>query len=324
MRYIDQRIEPEAALRDLGSENPAVRAAAAAALGQIGRGLEERVCPALRARLADDRSEVRYAAALSLGELGDRTALDTLVAQLEGDGNPLAREAAAIALGLLGDPLAAEPLLHALVDGPPEVRFQAATSIVEVARARARAPLERALGDSDPEVRSAAAEALGDLGEGEAGTALARLLDDGAAGVRFEAALALARLGDPRGVPVLAGLLDDRELAPAAAEHLFLCPGREAIPALLGLLDRWLAPAVAKVWAAGALARLGREEGRRRLLHLLSSRSAMIRGLAVQVLGELGEQEWARRSLEELAASPRGAALSEEIAAALAPKEPRP
>jgi HEAT repeat protein len=195
-----------------------------------------------------------------------------LVEQIEGDGHPLPRQAAVISLGLIGDRSAVPALLRALQTAPPDVRFQAATSVAQLDSAAAQAPLQQALHDADAEVRAAAAAALGDIGDRQAAAALAGLLDDPHPEASFEAACALARLGDRRGTPLLVAGLASEERGLRAAEHLYLCPDPSASAALRRRLDRWLTPRLQKVWLAGALARLGEGRGRGQLVGRLWSR----------------------------------------------------
>lgn len=322
MRYADKTMNPEAALRDLADDNPEVRVRAADALGKVGGEVAARACPALRKLLQDDRPDVRYTAALALGELVDRESVKALIDVVEGDGHPMPRQAAVIALGMIGEPQATDALVEALESAPPDVRFQAATSLVQVNPKAAKGPLRRALKDEDPEVRGAAIAALGDLGDPKSANAVARLLDDPEKGIRMEAAVTLSRLGDGRGTGLLATALSDRKQCYLAAEHLYLRPDPEARAALEVALGRWLTPALLKVWAAGALHKLGHEGAREQLLELLVSRRSMVKGLAIEVLGELAEP-WAHDALRQLAAGPGGDRWKEEVEEALAGKDPK-
>jgi HEAT repeat protein len=320
MRYARRTIELDAAVRDLQHKDRRVRVRAADALGDADEEQAERARSALRAALRDDDGEVRYSAALALGELHDHEAVDPLVEQMRGDGHPLARQGAVIALGAIGDARAGAPLIEALRSGAPDVRFQAALSLAQIDPAAAVAPLRRALRDEDGEVRGNAAAALAEVEDHASAGQIAALLDDPSPGARFEAAVALARLGDARGAEVLAAHLDDRELRFVAAEHLSRCPSAAVRPALQRLLGRWLVPPVLKVWAAAALVRLGDDVGRAKLLELIASRRLMTRGLCIQVMGELGA-DWAKGALRDLAASPAGEDWQEEIAEALGEKK---
>ncbi|MFE9931474.1 fumarate reductase/succinate dehydrogenase flavoprotein subunit [Streptomyces sp. NPDC005533] len=221
----------------LDDPDPAVRAAAVAALGETvpaGAG------PALAARLADAAPAVRAAAAAALRELvevlpggpelaaGLRTALAVPDAAV--------RSAALEALRALrlGD---AGLYAASLADAEPEVRIHAVRALVSVdavpalaaaaadparevrvavakglaaVHAPAPAPLDPLLGDPDPLVRGAALAALASTGcpAGYAGRAVAALAD-AAWQVRAGAAAALSAAAPGPAVPALAGALAD-------------------------------------------------------------------------------------------------------------------
>lgn len=310
----------DAALRDARHRDARVRIQAADALARASDERRGDALPVLR-DLADDSSPaVRHAALLSLGELKDAGSVTLLLEHMRDDLDPLARQAAAIAVGLIGDPTAADALIEALAEGPADLRFQATTSLVQVAPERAAPALRAALDDPDPEVRGSAAAALGDLGDAGSADALAAVLDDGTASVQIEAAVSLARLGDRRGTLVLARSLAHRSLGTLAAEHLFRCPDEAALPELEVALERWLGPPLLKVWAAGALARLGRTAARSKLVGFLRSRKPTVKGLAIQIVGELGGA-WAVQALQEVAGSRAGRGWAEELAEAKAQAE---
>jgi HEAT repeat protein len=296
----------EAALRDLGDRDPRVRAQAADALGRADDRERPRAGAALERACVDEHPSVRYAALLSLGELGAGPGLDAALEIAAGrlsDGEPLVREAAAIALGDLGAAAAdagTPPLVErawsalalALKSAQPEVRFQAIASLAQIDAARA-APLVRpALADADAHVRAQAACALGDARDAASADALAPLVADASPEVRHEAALALARLHDRRAVPVLVAALDDRARALDAASALADLgaadgePGRAALTRALG---RLLGDPLVKLHAARALARSGDARARAWLEKAARSRREDVRGLAQSVLSDLGD-----------------------------------
>ncbi|MFD9518768.1 fumarate reductase/succinate dehydrogenase flavoprotein subunit [Streptomyces sp. NPDC059979] len=219
----------------LDDPDPAVRAAAVAALGETvpaGAG------PALAARLGDAAPAVRAAAAAALRELvevlpgGPELGAGLRAALAVPD--PAVRSAALEALralrlgdaGLYATSLAdtdPEVRIHAVralvsVDAVPELATAAADPAREVRVAVARglasvhapapAPLDPLLGDPDPLVRGAALAALASTGcpAGYARTAVAAL-GDAAWQVRAGAAAALAAAGPGAAVPALAGAL---------------------------------------------------------------------------------------------------------------------
>jgi HEAT repeat protein len=319
MKYIGTAPSVASSIRDLKDRSPQARAEASEALGRSGGTEAERARSALRPMLADESPTVRYAAALSLGKLGDAQAVEPLLRLMREESDPLPRQAAVVALGQLGDPVATESLLQALDCDDPDIRFQAATALSQVNPGAAIAPLRKALRDTDPDVRASAAAALGDLVDRESAKDLAALLEDEELSVRLEAAVALARLDDQRGTRLLVSLLDHRQYSLLAAEHLFRCPDPAALDTLRKLLGKWTAPPLLKVWAAGTLARLGCAEGRETLLSLLSSRKETVRGLSIQLLGAL-DTLWSRNALEKLRRPPVARdweAWQEEIALAL-------
>jgi HEAT repeat protein len=303
---LSPEITAEAALRDLRSENPRVREQAAAALGYAAPEEREPVIAALRGALRDDIGAVRYAAALSLGELEDAGAVPALCEQLE-DGDSMARQAAAIALGRVGDRAAFEPLVGALQHGPAEVRFQAVASLAEIDPVRAFDAILGALRDADAEVRGAAAAALGDDGDQRARDPLAGLLEDPERSCRFEAAYALARFGDRRAIAALLGMIDDRDFSLPALQGLTTLRAEEAREPARRLMGRVLRPEAQRVRAAAVLASLGDGEGRAFLQKRLRHRRDDVRGLTVQALGEVGD-EWALDLLREQ----RGAARDDD------------
>jgi len=283
----------EAALRDLEHTDPRVRAQAADALGRSEPGDRGQAVTALVRAVDDAHPSVRYAAILSLGELGAGEAVDALVARL-GDGEPLVREAAAIALGQLGEAGGARAwsaLERALSSDEPEVRFQAVASLAEIDATRAAPLVVGLLDDGDAKVRAQVAAALGDAGERRHADRLARLLDD-TVDVRHEAALALARLGDRRALPSLVaalGIADRAFDAATALAALGIGEDASARAALGQEVTRFFGDAMVKVRAAEALAKAGDERGKEHLRKAAKSRRDDVRGLAQSVLSELGE-----------------------------------
>lgn len=97
----------------LASGHPMLRGPAAEALGYLGdRRAIDNLLAVLRDTHADD--QVREPAAIALGQLGDPAAFDDLVTFLLDD-NEFVRAACATALGLLGDRRAVEHLSQAML-----------------------------------------------------------------------------------------------------------------------------------------------------------------------------------------------------------------
>lgn len=152
-----------------GSMHHGVRVAAAAALGRIGSdGPVEALIVALK---YPDSSDVHSAVAEALAKIGDARAVDPLVGALVGaDSNSFVLEAAALALGEmgergeLGDADAVESLIAALGDEIREVCRAAAEALGRVGDSAAIESLIAALEDPDAGAGEAATEALGKMG----------------------------------------------------------------------------------------------------------------------------------------------------------------
>jgi HEAT repeat protein len=142
-------------------EKPALRAAAATALGRIGIGL---AAGSLIAALKDPAPEVRYTAALALGRLRSGAAAESLSQILRSDGAWWVRYAASIALGRTGGD-AAVPALRACLLAEPDwrIRLQAVRSLQDNGGTAAAEAVSLALNDKDPGVRTLAASALAEL-----------------------------------------------------------------------------------------------------------------------------------------------------------------
>ncbi len=160
------------------------RAAAAFTLGDIG---SKRAVGSLIAALDDPAREVRMAAARSLGRIGAVDAIDSLVtAGVEG------RVPADVAnLALLDIGPASLPHLHVLAThSDPAVRSSAVQLIGLLGSAGDAPTVRDQLTDAAAPVRIAAAGALGRLGAGAARDALMRALEDRVPAVREAAATA--------------------------------------------------------------------------------------------------------------------------------------
>jgi len=147
---------PEGLAALLDNRAPAVRAAAALALGVAG-------VESLRARLvvalSDPAPTVREHAALGLGFLGASTEVDRLQAAAGGDPEPVVRDAAVLAVAMAGSPraTAASRLRDALEQPDADVRMRA-TELLGLLRAGDSVEALRAVAQHDvsDKVRAAA------------------------------------------------------------------------------------------------------------------------------------------------------------------------
>lgn len=295
-------ITTDAALRDLASDKPRVRAAAASALAGAEPERAAEVVGALLRAVDDHDADVRASAILSLGELGDERAVEPLILRLD-DGVPAVRQCAAVALGTMRATAAFAALCRALEKGPPDLRFQAATSLVEIDPPRSLAPLTAALGDADPEVVGAAALGLGAIGDAAAVEPLAARLDHPTPRTRFDVAYALAGLGDARAIDTLVRAAADGELSWDAIEGL---EAVGAVDRLAELIDKAPDTEHRLRAAAALLARApdhaAADRARAALEASLSGWRTRRRALAVELVGKVGG-DWAIGALERAAAA---------------------
>lgn len=206
----------------------------------------------------------RARAARVLGKLGNRRAVEPLIAALA-DEDYQVRRAAVRSLAKLRDPRAVVPLIALLEDKEHEVRQEAVFAVGELGDRRAVGPLLAALSHSS--LRLAIVQVLGNLGGKRAVVSLLRTLDAPDGTVRLYAARALAKLGwQPRDqverASYLAALREWDELVEL---------GSHAVGPLVRALQQ--TDAVARRAAAKALQRLeGWKPGdkREQIYHLIA------------------------------------------------------
>jgi HEAT repeat protein len=144
------------------NEHPQVRAAAAMGLGNIG---DWRVLQHLRNGLDEESKEIRFAAALAIGRVQSLEAIQTITDRALTDEHWWVRFAAVMALGESKSPHAVPPLEDIIKNGKRwQVRQQAVRSLGYIGSRRSIEVLGHALRDKDPAVRTIAARALGKIG----------------------------------------------------------------------------------------------------------------------------------------------------------------
>jgi len=194
-------------------------------LGRIG---SSRAIPCLRELAQRDNPFVRREAVAALGRIGHRPLVSTLADILAGDEDTQVRAAAAKSLGNLRDTLAVAPLIAALQDTAALVRQRSLASLQYLWSARVEHAATRSLRDPDESVRFVAAQMLGIHRARESRLALITALTDTSIWVRSEAARALGELGDTAAIEGLEKLLKRRDGADSEA-------ARQALLALTGL-----------------------------------------------------------------------------------------
>lgn len=202
--------------RFLDYEKPTKRRDAATAMGEERHGDG---AGALIAALHDSNSEVRAAAARSLGVLGTARADDPL-ARLLSDRELEVRIDAAVALGTVRGSNSLAPLIALLDDASaaPQLRAAAGIGLAALGDAAALDSLVRAVElrseartRDELEVPAQAALALGLLGHEVALPTLVDALSDDAPTLRVAAATGIGFLGSPKGEEPLDGALMDSE-----------------------------------------------------------------------------------------------------------------
>jgi len=305
-----------------------------AAVSGLGRAAHPTVVPALVALLADPDAEIRSAAAIALGWIDNRPAIEALLARATDAGETVqVRVAAITALGRIGDP-SVVPAVEGLARAPdPSVRREALVILIESpvgVRVDRVAPGLALLEDleQDGYARGLAAVALGAAKDARAVESLIKVLEDprrpkgyselpspeaqtGQAktfaerlrslhNLRAHAALALGQIGDPRAVPALRAALSDADLIVRIESAAGL--GRlKARGAVAGLSQALQDPdARVRQTAAVALGHQGDPAGRSPLRQALDDKDGNVRGQAALALGLLGDQD-AREALRKMA-----------------------
>ena len=185
-----------------------LRYIAAQVLGQIG---DRRTIPFLKSLLRDENHYVREQATRALGQLDDSRLHPTLARVLSSDSVPEVRGAAAWSLGNLRDTTAVPSLVRALADTVPSVRRQALAALQFLWTSAAESAALDALGDRDANLRYIAAQLLGHHQTHRALDALYLALTDDNIWVRVESARTLGRIGDPAAVAPLERVFAERE-----------------------------------------------------------------------------------------------------------------
>ena len=132
------------------------------ALGQIGEDVNDTAAVRLAGALGDEHPAVKQAAALALGKIGSRPPVIAILTQVLAVGERSSRRAVVEALTQLEAKGAYPALRTALTDPDPAVRQGALAALGELGDRRALPDFrERLLFDASPGVRSEAAYRLG-------------------------------------------------------------------------------------------------------------------------------------------------------------------
>ncbi|MBI3893943.1 MAG: HEAT repeat domain-containing protein [Candidatus Wallbacteria bacterium] len=281
-RLVDT-LEPFTAHRDRRVRANAVEAVSAL---DAGAPVKLRI---LRPLLTDPDNRVRANACISLGRLGDRRALDTLVTML-GDANKWHRASACYAIGVLRPPDGAGFLIKGLRDLDPAVRVNAAKALRELADPAAAQTLISAINDRNLWVRLYAIESLGNMQVKSANPRLrACIKQEANHQVVATALLAVARTGSgDESTRIVVDFLkhDDSRVRANAIEALEYIFTRQSVSHIASCLrdpdHRVRANAVKAIWKFGELRVVTTLHG------MLSSARPEERRSGAYALGEIG------------------------------------
>jgi len=236
-------------------------------------------------------------AALVLGQIGDRRAVDQLLEALASQSiQTQTRDGAIEALGMLRDQKAVEPLIKAIWTDNDWPRVDVATSLAQIGGNRATAVLleefRKCESSKHLTFKDGLQAALRDISDPDAMPAFVKALDDSDPDLCCLAAGVLGRSGDPRGIKAMVAILgsSDPEVKGTAINSL---PGMGsgAVPELLALLKNPGTEAETRSWAVVVLGDIGDQGTAEDLLPLLSDKDSYVRLAAFEALGKIGSPD---------------------------------
>ena len=237
VRQLEAKRDVQGLIKALAFKDPAIRLAAAEALGPLKDSLAVEPLVGL---LKDDNAAVRRASVAALAARGGFRVVDPLVSALEDlhpdvrataatavyrrlmtDADADTRRATAAALGRLRVPDAVEPLAKAIMDADETVRVASIKALQAIGDPDAIAPLismlareqasQKSTGRSSLAVERACSQALDALCNEHALDQIEAVTKHDDADVREIAVRRLARIASPRVADTLAGMLGDED-----------------------------------------------------------------------------------------------------------------
>jgi len=231
--------------------------------------------------------EVRQAAVIALGRIGDTRAVPALVRVLASDRDLVIPAAGALAK--IGDRGAFEALLELISNSDAAVRQAAVAAINSLGHPEMPKRALTLLSDPDPRVRESAVRIAGYFGYAECSELLLERCRDKDENVRRAAIEHIPYIEDERGIPTLADALENEtpRVRASAAQALAQVEPAAAMSHLLCALDdedQWV-----RYFAARSIGRHGYPEGLDALGRLAKSDPAThVRIAAMESLGGIG------------------------------------
>ncbi|MHA1911508.1 MAG: HEAT repeat domain-containing protein [Candidatus Kariarchaeaceae archaeon] len=287
-------------------------------------GLQEEIINELETyytQLYDDNDEKRVIAAIALGLVKEREAIDRLSDQLLADPSPKVRRQCAISLGLIGDKHASPVLVRSMKeDENPAVREVSVMSLSKLKGDGVQCLGIQLLEETNPRVRKTIAHNLGKIGDIHSVIALmSASLNDTEEEVRERASSSLRELNSKLGFPSIEDLLqavpdcsllpknvstselfdfcvinianDDVELRSTCVTELGWIGNTDVVPLLKERIDDEKETAV-KVRIIISLGELSGEGFQSELIEMLfNNENQYIRRAASVALGRIGTQD---------------------------------
>ena len=265
------------------------------AIGEMG--FSQGGVDAVKGQMSDENPLIRLHASIALMKMDDQTGYEEISSALMGSNDT---HVGVVLSGLGEAKHFGVPLLTQLADqeGPNKAALQQTTDQVST-------QLVEQLKDEDPEMRRRAALALGELGDSQYVDALAQRLDDPSNQVRFSTAAALAEMDEQAGVDFLFDAMRDPDPILRTNAVKFL----SGVQKSTGTVQAQLISALS---SREALARAGAAQvlGQARVLAAVEALqaatgdgNAQVRVNAVIALGHIGLPE-SRMPLEALLSDP--------------------
>ena len=265
------------------------------AIGEMG--FSQGGVDAVKGQMSDENPLIRLHASIALMKMDDQTGYEEISSALMGNNDT---HVGVVLSGLGEAKHFGVPLLTQLADqeGPNKAALQQTTDQVST-------QLVEQLKDEDPEMRRRAALALGELGDSQYVDALAQRLDDPSNQVRFSTAAALAEMDEQAGVDFLFDAMRDPDPILRTNAVKFL----SGVQKSTGTVQAQLISALS---SREALARAGAAQvlGQARVLAAVEALQAatgdddaQVRANAVIALGHIGLPE-SRMPLEALLSDP--------------------